>query len=410
MTTYIIVSKDKDPLGPGEVSAAEGITVADGDVFVVDPSVDSNITYQPGGGTADFDIVFTASNASGFKITVTDGLTPDIMLGEGVNLSQVDFDLKDADATALTAGHNVSLGKFEGSEDGPNTLMIGDGFATTEDWKLGEAGDSVTIGDNANIQILDTSGGNDTIRLGKNAQVSKVEGGEGNDTLYTATTGVTQSNVETTLIVCYAPETLIDTPAGPLRIDGLRAGDLVDTLDGGPCPVRWVRSHAQRLDGADDAQRPVLIQRGALGPGLPRADLIVSPQHRVLVGGAGQLEHLFASQALVPAKALTSLAGVRHMRGKQRMTWVHFALDRHHIVRANGLCAETLFLGPMVLRGMSMKSRAAFTLYFGTALPDGAALNAPPARALWTVAATRRHLRQAGERARLGNRMATHAF
>ena len=224
------------------------------------------------------------------------------------------------------------------------------------------------------------------------------------------TRGVTQSNSETTLIVCYAPETLIDTPAGPLRIDGLRAGDLVDTLDGGPCPVRWVRSHAQRLDGADDAQRPVLIQRGALGPGLPRADLIVSPQHRVLVGRAGQLEHLFASQALVPAKALTSLAGVRHMRGKHRMTWVHFALDRHHIVRANGLCAETLFLGPMVLRGMSPTDRAAFALYFGTALPDGAALNAPPARALWTVAATRRHLRQAGERARLGNRMATHAF
>ncbi|MEL6889531.1 MAG: Hint domain-containing protein, partial [Pseudomonadota bacterium] len=190
----------------------------------------------------------------------------------------------------------------------------------------------------------------------------------------------------------------------------LRAGDMVDTLDGGPCPVRWVRSRHQRLEGLEDAHRPVLIQRDALGAGRPLTDLIVSPQHRILVGGAGQLTRLFGSDVLVPAKALTALAGVRHMRGRHCITWVHIALDQHHIVCANGLFAETLYLGPMVVRDMSPTDRAAFALNFGTTLPDGAALNGPPARAFWTVAATRRHLRQAGERTRLGNRMATHAF
>jgi len=39
-------------------------------------------------------------------------------------------------------------------------------------------------------------------------------------------------------IVCFAKGTLIDTPNGVVSIETLSAGDLVNTTDNGPCPVR----------------------------------------------------------------------------------------------------------------------------------------------------------------------------
>lgn len=39
-------------------------------------------------------------------------------------------------------------------------------------------------------------------------------------------------------IACFAKRTLIDTPNGVVSIEFLSAGDLVNTIDNGPCPVR----------------------------------------------------------------------------------------------------------------------------------------------------------------------------
>ena len=93
-------------------------------------------------------------------------------------------------------------------------------------------------------------------------------------------------------IPCYAPGTMIDTPDGPHGVETLRPGDLVSTLDHGPQPIKWVRDGTEPLNGAPDHSRPVLIQVAALGPGRPLRDLIVSPQHRILVGALGQLDWL----------------------------------------------------------------------------------------------------------------------
>ncbi|MEL7183811.1 MAG: Hint domain-containing protein, partial [Pseudomonadota bacterium] len=135
---------------------------------------------------------------------------------------------------------------------------------------------------------------------------------------------------------CYAPGTLIDTVRGPRPVEALRPGDLVLTRDHGAQPVFWCRSRRQAFGRLDTDARPVLIRAGSLGRGLPSRDLIVSPQHRILAGGAGQLEPLFSGEVFVPAKGLTERPGIRHMMGRQTMKWVHFACARHEVVRANG--------------------------------------------------------------------------
>ncbi|MHA6325277.1 Hint domain-containing protein [Roseivivax sp. CAU 1753] len=193
---------------------------------------------------------------------------------------------------------------------------------------------------------------------------------------------------------CYAPGTLIDTPDGPRPIEALAVGDLVNTLDHGPQPIRWIRSGIHPLARAKPDAKPVLIAAGALGRGRPRQDLIVSPQHRLLVGGGGQLDGWFRTEAFAPAKALTSMPGIRHMNGKRSITWVHFACARHEVVTANGCLSESLLLGRMVTDGLTRSERRALTAIYGPAETPEAALNGPAARQCLRVGAVRRHLAQ----------------
>lgn len=189
-------------------------------------------------------------------------------------------------------------------------------------------------------------------------------------------------------IICFSVGTLIDTIDGKRAVETLQAGDLVNTLDHGFKPILWLRTNDQSLDSTQDDGKPVLISADALGPGRPSTDLVVSPQHRIFVGG-GQLGAFFESEALAPAKSLTGLLGVRHMRGKRDITWVHFAFETHEVVYSNGCLTESLLLGPMVTNGMTGVERQEVDHIFGTPPSQADPLNGPPARELLTVRAAR---------------------
>ncbi|MHA6326922.1 Hint domain-containing protein [Roseivivax sp. CAU 1753] len=201
-----------------------------------------------------------------------------------------------------------------------------------------------------------------------------------------------QSSPNKGTVPCYATGTLIDTPDGPRAVETLQVGDLVVTLDHGPQPIRWIRSSDHALHEVGNDAKPVLFGAGALGHGLPAQGLIVSPQHRILVGGHGQLDGWFKSERFAPAKSLTALPGVRHMKGKQTITWIHFACDRHEVVTANGCLSESLLLGPMVAKGLTAKERVALSNIYGATLSPDDALNGPAARACLSVGEVRQHL------------------
>jgi hypothetical protein len=215
-------------------------------------------------------------------------------------------------------------------------------------------------------------------------QVGEHSGGE--ESLVTGDGGSSYSTTGTSTpgtIPCFAPGTMIDTPNGPRTVEILQPGDMVLTRDNGPQAIRWTRSGDHPLENAETDAKPVQIKAGALGQNLPAQDLIISPQHRILVGGAGQLESVFASEAFAPAKSLTSLPGIRHMRGKTQITWVHFACERHEVVCANGCWTESPLLGPMVMQSLSGNQRRALYGRFFLARMGSVkntSLNGPPAR------------------------------
>lgn len=194
-----------------------------------------------------------------------------------------------------------------------------------------------------------------------------------------------------TAVPCYASGTMIATPSGERRVEDLRPGDLVLTRDHGAQPLRWIRSWTQPLAGVVPDARPVLVPAGSLGRGRPACELIVSPQHRLLAGGAGQLMGSFGSEVLVPAKALTGTSGIRHMMGRQSVTWVHFVCDRHEVVRANGCWSESMLLGPEAQQTLTQADLWELDAVLPPAA-DPAYLNGAPARPCLPVAAARRQV------------------
>ena len=200
-------------------------------------------------------------------------------------------------------------------------------------------------------------------------------------------TGITYGTSSNSTVVCFEAATLIDTPNGPVRADQLAVGQWVDTLDNGAQPIRWLR-HSRITP---DSGAVIRISAGALGACLPEHDLIVTRQHRLLVGGNGQLPHHFDDEYLVPAGALIDLPGIDAVQGNQLITLVHFAFDSHEIIKANGVCAESLLLGPMVLQGLSpMQHRALSEQYLRPLPHPDSALNGPVARPCLGTAKARR--------------------
>ncbi|MDQ1901347.1 Hint domain-containing protein [Paracoccus sp. WLY502] len=164
---------------------------------------------------------------------------------------------------------------------------------------------------------------------------------------------------DTVNVICFAADVLIDTVHGPVAAGDLRIGNMVLTRDHGPQPVRWIGK--RRLDAADlDAAphlRPVRIARGALGADLPRADLVVSPQHRVLVRSRIAQKMFGAEEVLVAAKQLCQIDGIDLAQDLDGVTYVHFLFDDHQIVVSNGAETESLHPGAEAMKSVGPAAR-----------------------------------------------------
>ena len=196
-------------------------------------------------------------------------------------------------------------------------------------------------------------------------------------------TAVVTVEVDTdgTLVVCFAGGTKILTKHGEVPIETLKVGDRIFTRDHGAQEVRWIgrRALSARALNANPNLRPIRIKAGAFGEGLPGADLLVSPQHRVLIGSR-IAERMFSShEVLVAAKQLLALEGVEIATDVDKVEYYHILLDRHEIIFAHGLGTESLYTGPMALRAMSIDAQIEiFSLFPDLLRDDAETLSARP--------------------------------
>ncbi|MFB2531860.1 Hint domain-containing protein [Paracoccus sp. p3-h83] len=227
-----------------------------------------------------------------------------------------------------------------------------------------------------------------TVKLGGNTSgVGTVIGFVGtsglkpNTTYKVISTGnIAGADVPADNLVCFASGTLIATPTGTMRIEDLRVGDPVITRDHGIQPIRWIASRAMRADelAAAPHLRPIRIGAGALGAGLPETDLVVSPQHRVLVRSAIAQRMFGTDEILVAAKHLTTLPGIGVAEDLTTVTYHHMLFDAHEVVISNGAETESLFTGPEALKSVGPAAVAEILTLF----PELAAATPSPAQPL----------------------------
>ena len=200
------------------------------------------------------------------------------------------------------------------------------------------------------------------------------------------------SNIEN-VVPCFTPDALIQTLSGPVAMGKLRRGDRVLTRDDGWQAIRWIGQRSLSADqlAALPQLRPIRIKAHALGCGVPARDLLLSPQHRVLLASA-RCELQFGEQeVLAAAQHLCHLPGISRI-APHALTYMHLLFDRHQIILSDGCWSESFHPGDGAMAGLPEGQRAELLTLFpelatkAGLLGFGAARRSLRRRETWAVA------------------------
>lgn len=136
-------------------------------------------------------------------------------------------------------------------------------------------------------------------------------------------------------IPCYTPGSFIATERGEVAVANLKLGDRLVTRDNGLQKIEWIGQtpYAWQDLGLNPLLRPVLIRAGSLGSSVPERDLLVSPNHRMLLGQGDD-------EVLVAARDLTRLPGI-NVVSPNSVTYVQLLLSHHQAILADGAWSES---------------------------------------------------------------------
>lgn len=370
----------------------------DADTFVLSDGQGSDSITGGEGGT-DRDVIDASAVTQGVTVTFTGAEAGTLSDGtdtasfseiEGLTLTDqadtVQGGASTADMTIDAGAGDDSVTGGAGQDSialgaGDDTALVGEGDSVSG----GAGDDTFVIADTAGTGTITITGGEgdetggDTLDFNGlldrgSVVITDDDDANGGLTGYAFLqdgTRVEFSQIES--IICFAQGTGILGEAGETRVEQLAAGDRVVTLDHGLQRIRWIGS---RVVPAQGDLAPIVIARGTLGN---HRDLLVSPQHRMLIRGP-MAELLFQeSEVLVPAKHLLHWDGVWRREGGT-VRYFHMLFDRHEIVHAEGALAESFHPGEAALDSMSRSARDEILALFPQ-LEQGTAAYGPAARA-----------------------------
>jgi chitinase len=270
---------------------------------------------------AGLNIVDTAV-ADGVKINVVNIMTMDygssVDNGGAMGTDAIDA-IKATEQQLATAGLHAKIGV---------TPMVGINDTPGETFTLADA-----------QQLVDyVKTDHDVVGIGM-WSMDRDNGSTAGDT-YAANTGsgVTQSDYEFSKIfegedvLCYLRGTQVLTLDGEVTVESLSIGDEVVTRFGGVRRITWLgrQSYDRRFVEKNPARLPVKITAGALGAGLPRRDLFVSPGHSMLLG-----------ETLVLARQLVNGVTITQNVAPDQIDYFNIDVGGHDCVLAEGCWSET---------------------------------------------------------------------
>jgi autotransporter passenger strand-loop-strand repeat protein len=130
---------------------------------------------------------------------------------------------------------------------------------------------------------------------------------------------------------CFRHGTRLLTDNGEVAVEALTIGDRVVTWSGAFAPVVWIGyRHVDCVRHPNPKQVwPIRVASDAFEPGQPCRDLFLSPDHAVFVDGL-----------LIPIRHLINGTTIAQVQVDE-VTYYHIELDRHDVLLAEGLPAES---------------------------------------------------------------------
>ncbi len=185
--------------------------------------------------------------------------------------------------------------------------------------------------------------------------------------------GLNSNRQEWDIARCFTTGTLIKTDRGLVKVENLRVGDRIPTLDHGLQTLRWVGSQTARASGVFT---PVLIKAGALGND---RDLLVSQQHRMLISDWRVELHTGHAEALAPAKHLVNGRDIV-MKPGGLVTYYHLMFDQHELIWGEGCLSESFHPGIQAWNSFEDETRQEILSLFPNLASHGITAYGPPAR------------------------------
>ncbi|MBR9841906.1 MAG: hypothetical protein GYB25_02010 [Rhodobacteraceae bacterium] len=385
------------PDGDWDVNAGDTIgfsfTDENGQIITVQSGTVQQTAFSQG---TDDTGVLTAQGVDQFgnevalllKFTNNDGSSANpIITGNAFYDNDTDPDASNGTDVTLSESHLVSA--FDGAGDdvlnggagddsiiggaGNDTFVevAGDGADTISDFNFGNTG-SLDDGDQSNNDFVDlesfyTRDAKEQIEaLGTDTFVNKIDmlrqdaadghlDGVINGTDYSSIisgidltlendgTAVTGADLtyDNTNVICFVRGVRIATARGEIPVETLSIGDRVITRDRGYQEIRWIGSTTREAKGK---LAPILFKAGScLGN---TADIMVSPNHRMLAKGGGVELVSGAPEALVPAKFMINGNDILQMEGAS-VEYFHILFDHHELVWSEGCWSESFHPGEM---------------------------------------------------------------
>ncbi|OWU84363.1 hypothetical protein ATO6_14715 [Oceanicola sp. 22II-s10i] len=165
----------------------------------------------------------------------------------------------------------------------------------------------------------------------------------------------------------FARGTIIKTADGPCAIEDLRPGMMVETLEHGPQPVRWIGSMTMVSTAPveDPAQsRLTRVTPGRFGYERPATELMVGPGARILHRPDALQDDDVRGHAYTAVTDFVDGDSVFEVSPMTPVETFHICLDEHATIRANGLPVETYHPGYYLQDGMGPNKLALFMSLF----------------------------------------------
>ena len=310
----------------------------------------------------------TAVQGQFFHEDIYGGLNADTLFGAGGNDSLYGR----AGADSIDGGTGADT--IDGGS-GNDTLSGGDGADLFLGSGFGNSSlDTITDFDATEGDIIDLSSYFSTLDDVVNATV-ELEDGSILISLPAATGGGSVQVFDTRIddlsainvnVVCFTIGTLILTHEGEKPIETLKVGEKIKTYNGSWKTLKSI--NIRRLGKKELHQRqnlwPIKIAEGGLGNKIPRKELCISPQHRILINSS-IAQRMVGKPVLISARKLLSLPGVTQSEPKNGCAYVHLIFEEHEVVRANGCWSESFYPGDYALHTLPSSIIQEYQAIFG---------------------------------------------